>query len=397
MKKIIFIVLMTVSLYAENNETEGMSFIDKEDGMLDASEYLSTLYGFLPVPIIITEPAIGYGGGLGLLYFHDKFIGQKSASGRSIPTSITGIFAAATENGTKMGGLVHMGYYLEDSLRTVTFAVYSNINIDTYVTKHDLPIAANMNGPIFYQAVKYRIQDTGLFLGAGYIYSSLDYALDAGTVTIDPIGPNPPKDVDVGGESSANIAAAQLVLEYDTRDNTLSPSSGYFVNFKANFFSEAVGGDSDFQRYMLKSFFYFPLTEKWNVNLNISGDSMGNTDEETPFYTYPFINLRGLPIMAVQGEHDLASELEICYDLTKRWEALVFGGAGKAFGETQIAQINKHKEPTSFNNADTYYTGGVGFRYLVAKKLGLKVGVDIATSKIDNAFYIQIGSAWAGF
>ncbi|WP_456404051.1 hypothetical protein [Thiolapillus sp.] len=43
--------------------------IDPQDGYLDASNWLATRTGFLPVPIIITEPAVGYGGGLALAFF----------------------------------------------------------------------------------------------------------------------------------------------------------------------------------------------------------------------------------------------------------------------------------------------------------------------------------------
>ena len=399
MKNILLTLLLVLSLCAENNETtmqkKEISFYDKDDGMLDASEFLSETYGFLPVPVLITEPAIGYGGGLGLVYFHDKFLGNKSASGRSIPTSITALFAMATENGTKAGGLAHMGYYLEDRLRTVTFAIYSDINVDTYIND-DIPIAANMNGPVFYQAVKYRIKETGLFLGAGFVYSDLENSLNDGSVTLPKPG-LPPSNITIPTLSSDKMAAAQLIAEYDTRDNTLSPTSGYFLNFKANFFDEALGGDMDFQRYMLKSFFYLPVTSKLNINFNIGADTMANTDENTPFYAYPFINLRGLPVMGVQGEHALATELEVCWSFTPRWEGLVFGGAGTVFGTSQIAKYNEATGyDQSFGDAHVYPTGGVGFRYLVAKKFGLKVGVDIATSELDDAFYIQVGSAWAG-
>ncbi len=37
-------------------------FTDPEDGSFDASEYVLDHEGVLPVPIIITEPAVGYGG-----------------------------------------------------------------------------------------------------------------------------------------------------------------------------------------------------------------------------------------------------------------------------------------------------------------------------------------------
>ncbi|MGN8554614.1 UNVERIFIED_CONTAM: hypothetical protein OHV15_18720, partial [Microbacterium sp. SLM126] len=38
-----------------------LSFFDPEDGMLDLSDFLLQHKGALPVPAIITEPAIGYG------------------------------------------------------------------------------------------------------------------------------------------------------------------------------------------------------------------------------------------------------------------------------------------------------------------------------------------------
>ena len=46
------------------------TLIDPEDGMLDASDYLASAHGFLPVPIVITEPAVGFGLGAAVAYFH---------------------------------------------------------------------------------------------------------------------------------------------------------------------------------------------------------------------------------------------------------------------------------------------------------------------------------------
>ena len=378
MKKVVVGLLLTLSLFAENNETKELSFFHEDDGMLDISSYLSQVYGFLPIPIFVTEPAVGYGGGVALVYFHDT-LGKKSASGRPIPTSISTVFGMATENGTKIGGGAHVGYFLEDTIRSITVLAFADINIKTYID--EVPLAANIQGPVVYQAVKFRIKDTGLFLGGGYVYSTMKNTLDV---------PSPIDDGTINVKSETAEAAVQLILEYDTRDNTLSPASGYFVNLKSNFFSKAVGGDSDFQRHMFKSYFYTPVTERLNINLNISGDTMGG--DEAPFYAYPFIMLRGMPMMAVQGEHILSGELELSWEILPRWNVLAFGGAGKAFGTNQFGVHSK-----SFSDAPSNYTGGAGFRYLIAKDFGLKMGIDVATSKYDNAFYIQIGSAWAGF
>ena len=48
---------------------------DPGDGMLDLSEHLLEHRGILPVPIVITEPAVGYGGGLVGIFF-DKPLGD---------------------------------------------------------------------------------------------------------------------------------------------------------------------------------------------------------------------------------------------------------------------------------------------------------------------------------
>ena len=50
-----------------------------------------------------------------------------------------------------------------------------------------------------------------------------------------------------------------------------------------------------------------------------------------------------------------------------------------------------------FSEAENIVTGGIGFRYLLAKKFGLRVGIDITKSKENEAFFIQVGSAWKGF
>jgi hypothetical protein len=66
------------------------TFIDPEDGYLDAGAWLASRTGFLPVPIIITEPAVGYGAGLAVAFFHGAVGGEKNADGRTIPPSISG-------------------------------------------------------------------------------------------------------------------------------------------------------------------------------------------------------------------------------------------------------------------------------------------------------------------
>src|ERR1700691_3695363 len=74
-------VVLTASLTSVAS-AEG-KFTDAEDGMFDLSDMLLSHRGVLPVPTIVTEPAVGYGLGLGLLYFtmpkHDPDAPQSDA------------------------------------------------------------------------------------------------------------------------------------------------------------------------------------------------------------------------------------------------------------------------------------------------------------------------------
>ena len=68
MKRILLIVLLLCSSWSSLAHAGFMDWIDEnmidpEDGQFDMSNYLASAQGFLPVPIIITEPAVGFGLG----------------------------------------------------------------------------------------------------------------------------------------------------------------------------------------------------------------------------------------------------------------------------------------------------------------------------------------------
>ena len=47
-------------------------FLDPDDGQLDLSYFLENPRGFLPVPIVVTEPAVGYGGGFAGMFLRPR-------------------------------------------------------------------------------------------------------------------------------------------------------------------------------------------------------------------------------------------------------------------------------------------------------------------------------------
>ena len=80
-------LLTFLASFQSFSEDRGL-FTDPEDGALDASEWLLDRSGFLPVPIIITEPAIGYGGGAAVLFFRESIRQHSVGRDRLSPPDI---------------------------------------------------------------------------------------------------------------------------------------------------------------------------------------------------------------------------------------------------------------------------------------------------------------------
>jgi hypothetical protein len=48
-----------------------------------------------------------------------------------------------------------------------------------------------------------------------------------------------------------------------------------------------------------------------------------------------------------------------------------------------------------FDNVQKVPTGGFGFRYEIARRYGIQMGLDVAFGPDNTAVYVQVGSAWA--
>jgi len=93
--------------------------------------------------------------------------------------------------------------------------------------------------------------------------------------------------------------------------------------------------------------------------------------------------LRGVPALRYQGEHAASAELELRWQFHPRWSAVGFGGGGLAWTNLE-----------SFDREQDAFAEGVGFRYLVARKFGLHMGLDVARGPEEGAIYVQFGNAW---
>ena len=361
-------------------------FVSEEDGKFDLSAFLLTKYGYLPIPVVVTEPAIGYGGGLNVVFLHDSLA---SSAQRKSPPSISGAVGVGTENGTKVAAAYHVGFWEEDSIRTVSAIGGVDINIDFYL--RNLGVDMNFEGYAAYQELLFRIGESDFFLGGNYLYVDIESKRNEGDLPI----------LDPFFEHEFKMGALSAVAQYDTRDSIFTPSDGLFVKATLRRFDESFGGDENFWRYGAKVFYFQPLFEDVTLGLRFEGEAVyeyGN--DRVPYVAYPSIVMRGIDAMRYQGEKMMLGEVQFRWEFIERWNMVFFGGSGKVYGNENRFEPGTGvvKENVSFLDAPAHAAGGVGFRYELARKFGLWAGVDFATNEEkDFSFYITVGSAWGAY
>jgi hypothetical protein len=361
-------------------------FIDPQDGKFDASQWLITQKGFLPVPIIITEPAVGYGGGAALLFFHpqkdkpyQEEVDQNSQKGSekkkpALPPSISGIVGLGTENGTWAAGGFHFGTWKQDRIRYTGGVIYPSVNLTFYGTE-ERPILKNgidynLEGWFMLQELIFRLHDSNFFLGPKLIYYNIDSKFEFNKLPIEPW--------------QLNIKSYGLGLKavYDSRDNIFTPNTGINADISALFYNveNDLTGSKEYQMLDGTGRFYWQLFADIVLGWRLYG---AFSSGDVPFYALPYINLRGIPAMRYQGENVLTTEIETRWNLNERWSLVFFGGVGRTADSVD-----------NFSDSKDRWAGGTGFRYLIARVFGLYSGMDFAWGPEDFVFYFQTGSAW---
>lgn len=346
-------------------------FVDPTDGYVDLSEHLLTHRGLLPVPILVTEPALGYGGGLAALWFKESVADAAARgmadSGRRAPPAIGALAGFRTENGSSGGFAAYFAPLAGDRFRVLAAGGKMGLNLD-YYDRRGRPAAYRLDGQGLLVQGLARAGATDWFVGARYAFIDT-----TSTFARERAAEVPARDLDV------RIGRLSLIVDVDSRDNFFTPSSGTFAEAEFAAASEALGGSVDFRSIFLRVFHYVPVGA-WVIGLR--GDVRA-TSADTPFYAKPYVMLRGIPALRYQDDRTAVAEAELRWNVTARWAVLGFAGVGRAFGGR-----------ASWSEADTVDSRGLGARYLIARKLGLYAGIDIARGPEDRAVYVQVGSAW---
>ncbi len=367
----------TGSLFAQQNiakpeDKEKASLKDTLDNQFDFSSFLINSKGFMPIPLIITESALGgFGGVLALTFLTPKEIpeGQKY-----VAPDITAVAGMYTANNSWFAGGGRIGSFPKKGIKYRAFAGYGSLNISFYRTlpqSGEKEFEFNIDALPVLLSVSKSLPKTDLYVGAQYTFAK---------TTVDPLFETELPDWVTIEDLDAKIASLGIFTDWDRRDNFFTPNKGTILHVQYAIDDNWTGSDYDYQRLSGFANWYIPIKPNWISGLRIDAEHVFN---DPPFYLLPSLVMRGVPIARYQGATTAVIETEQRYDFNLRWSAVGFVGAGKAIMRDQ-----------SFGDAKTIINYGTGFRYLIARAFGVRAGVDVAWGPDSFGWYIVFGHNW---
>ncbi|MBA4014159.1 MAG: hypothetical protein C0481_20050 [Phenylobacterium sp.] len=339
-------------------------FFDNEDGQLDFSNFLAS-GGFIPVPIVITEPAVEQGLGVAAVFL-------SAEKPRQITRNVLAAFK--TGNGSDGIGFVRAGYAFDGRLNYRVAVAHGNITLNTYppFAPGGIEYTNNYEYGVLASAF-WRLPDERFSAGPLVDFRKLESHLDI---------PGLPEGFAHDFDRSLQTGAVGLGLQFDSRDNPLTPTRGANAYAEAKFDREMFGSDRDFETYDARFYAFRPLSPNLRLGYKLEFNAIRG---DFPGYFAPAINLRGVEAQRYEGMDVLSSEVELTWQTGKRWSLLAFGGVGSS-------DAGDHR---FFQDSGGIWAGGLGFRYRIARKLGLDAGLDLAYGPEGAVVYIQFGHAWS--
>lgn len=219
-----------------------------------------------------------------------------------------------------------------------------------------------------------------LFVGVGYEFQNVfqfDYDRESGTSLFD--------KEEIVGRNGGRISGAGILLSWDNRNNSFSPSKGFFVQYYSGAYRYFMGSDFEFNIRNMDIRKYFDLHNDrvFAVQMNIistKGDvpirnltNIGSNSYVRGYYEGRYADKN---LWAFQGEFR-----------TPVWKYIgmvMFAGAGRVAGQ--------------FNNLFSFHSLkpslGLGLRVQLNQKEKLNLRVDSGFGKNSKGSYINMGEAF---
>lgn len=319
---------------------------------------------WLFTPTLSSDPKLGTSVGALAAYIH--------SFDSDSPASMFGITGSYSSTDSVVGGAFARTYFDHDTQRLIAFLGGGNIKNDyTDFLGTGLPASTTDDLGIF--VVKYLHQIKGEWF-AGIQAANTNYTLsgddDFSQAILDKVG--------LVGFDSVGVGIA---VQYDSRDNQNSPTSGHSIEFNNLAYRKTFGGNNSFDTYNFHAKSFFAHGEQNVLALRLTGRWTSNA----PKSGYSSVDLRGYVRGQYLAPNMTVFEIEERYRLYKRWTGTAFAGVACLYGGGSDCA----------DSSDLYPAAGAGISYTIKPEEKMVVSFDLAYGKSDNyGFYMRFGNSF---
>ena len=332
---------------------------------------------FAIAPIPLVNPSIGNGGGLVVMYA-TKLGGAEDTS----PPSALGVAGF----GTGLGSWALAGggklYLKNDKYRISVGAGGGRFNYN-YFGIGNAGGDAGISIPLSQTSKGLLIEPKIRVFGKWYIgprYHVISSVVTLNSTTLDPANLPIPLPSDL----TLKTAAFGGRVIRDTSDSAFYPRHGSIFDMLGDLYGPAVGGQRTYQNLTVSYTDYISAGAK-NV-FAIRGSACMVTSE-APFYDLCLLglskDLRGYQIGQFRDNRMLVGQAEYRRELFWRIGAVAFAGAGAVAPNWG-----------GFDNTGAHPGGGLGLRFLLAKRNHINLRFDYAWGENSRATYVSLGEAF---
>ncbi len=345
-------------------EGSGGGKADDADAAVRSDNGASSPSPWLAVPMVSSDPKVGTsaGGMVGYLFKIDP----ESTS------SMLGVGGTYSTTDSLLGSVVLRTFWKQDRRRLFVFGGGGRINNDYEdFLGSGLPVQTTEKMRVLQGRYLQQVKDKW-FAGAKATYTNYLIASEDGDVN---------DALESLGLTGFDSVAVGLVGMYDSRNNQNTPTSGIQFNLENFAYRKGLGGEENFDAYLMKYNQYishgsghvlaYRIQGRWT-----SGASPGG---------YSTVFLRGYTRGQYLAPHSTMVEFEERLHLKDRFGVNVFAGVSTLYGDGLNAL-----------DADNLYPSvGLGGLFIIKKAERISMTFDVAFGEAgNNGFYMRFGQAF---
>ena len=187
----------------------------------------------------------------------------------------------------------------------------------------------------------------------------------------------------VVGKDDGTVSNIGPRFLFDTRDHLFFPTKGFFIQGSYLTSSKLLGSSFNYSKFELDNRLYQKVGKKQVVAANLF---LANSSSGTPFYDLNYLGskrTRGFENRRFQDNAELSLAVEYRFPIAGRFGAVAFGSTGTVAPDLGRALASVYKN-----------SGGVGLRYVINKRDGVRIRIDYGISGEGSNFYFTLKEAF---